>query len=373
MRCAVLPPVPVPYREPLLALLARRGRIGLRVVYLAGVQPGWDQPAGWFPSDHPYETAVLRSRQLPRAGRAPITLPRGLGTALSDLRPDCVVSWEYGPATLRAMAWCRWRARALVVFSELTPATDASLTSARLALHRLLAARADGFVVTSSAGRERLLRMGVPPERVEVSLQSADLDAARAARRAGRQRGDGPVRLLCVGRLVPDKNQALLLRALARSGVGDRAELQLWGTGPLEERLRREAEELETPVRFRGFAPPERLPEVYRDADVLCLVSTHEPFGAAVREAAAAGLPIVCSRLAGAAGDVAVEGENALLVDPRDEGELAGALRRIVEEPELRARLGAGSLAVTERHPLEADAEAFERAVLGAVQRRSRA
>jgi hypothetical protein len=61
---------------------------------------------------------------------------------------------------------------------------------------------------------------------------------------------------------------------------------------------------------------------------------------------------------------VAVEGENALLVDPTDRGAISAALGRLVREPELRARLAAGSLAVTERHPLEADVEAFERAVL---------
>ena len=47
MRCVVLPPVPVPYREPLFALLAERGRIGLQVVYQSGSQPGWDHLEIW--------------------------------------------------------------------------------------------------------------------------------------------------------------------------------------------------------------------------------------------------------------------------------------------------------------------------------------
>jgi len=86
-----------------------------------------------------------------------------------------------------------------------------------------------------------------------------------------------------------------------------------------------------------------------------------------VREAAAAGLPLICSERPGAAGDVAVDGENALVVDPTDRGAITDALSRLVRDPALRARLAAGSLAVTERHPLEADAEAFERAVLRAA------
>ena len=56
---------------------------------------------------------------------------------------------------------------------------------------------------------------------------------------------------------------------------------------------------------------------------MLALVSTYEPFGVALREGAAAGLPLICSVRAGAAGDVAVDGENALLVDPADRGAIA--------------------------------------------------
>jgi glycosyltransferase involved in cell wall biosynthesis len=64
---------------------------------------------------------------------------------------------------------------------------------------------------------------------------------------------------------------------------------------------------------------------------------------------------------------VAVDGENALLVDPGDRRQIADALRRLVDDEELRRRLGHGSRAVTERHPLITDVEAFERAVLRAA------
>jgi glycosyltransferase involved in cell wall biosynthesis len=114
---------------------------------------------------------------------------------------------------------------------------------------------------------------------------------------------------------------------------------------------------------------PAELAGVYRSAHVLALVSTYEPFGVTLREGAAAGLPLLASRRAGATGDVAVEGENALVVAPDDVARMADALRRLVRERELRERLGAGSRAVTERHPPEADAEAWERAVARAVER----
>ena len=250
-----------------------------------------------------------------------------------------------------------------MVFSELTADCDAELSPRQLRVHRRLAPRIDGFVVASSAARERLLRMGVPGKKVEVALQSADVERFRAVASAGPRAG-GPPRVLAVGRLVADKNLAALIEAFAAAGLVGEAELEICGTGPLEGELRALAARLGVPVRFAGYVPPAELPTLYAEADLLALVSTYEPFGVAAREAAAAGLPIVCSRVAGAAGDVAVDGENAIVVDPRDTVAIGDALARLVRDSELRRRLAAGSQAVTERHPPEADAEAFERAVL---------
>jgi glycosyltransferase involved in cell wall biosynthesis len=367
VRCAILPPVPVPYREPLFARLAERGRITPRVIYLAGGQPGWDMHPDWFAARGAYEREVLRAWQRRRPGRTPLMLARGLGGALQRFRPDVVVSSEYGPATWRAMTWCRRRGAAQVVMSELTPWSDPMLTPLQRRVHRLLAPRMDGFVVFSSQGVARLEGLGVDPARVEVSVQSADLEPFLSVGRS-RGAGDEPVRVLSIGRLVPDKNLGLLMEAFAACGFeAGEAELEVYGTGPLEGSLRALAERLGVPVRFRGYAEPASLPAVYAEADVLALVSTYEPFGVTVREAAAAGLPLICTERAGAAGDVAVDGENALLVDPSDRAAVTAALRALVRDGALRARLSAGSLAVTERHPLEADVEAFERAVLRAA------
>lgn len=359
----------MPYREPLFARLAERGRVAPRVIYLSRSQPGWDQRKDWFTARGGYDSEVLRSWQRRRGGRTPLMVARGLGAALRRADPEVVVSSEFGPATWRSLAWSRARGRPLVVMSELTPWSDPMLSGLQRRVHRLLAPRVAGFVVFSSQGVERLERLGVERDRIEVSIQSADLEPVRAvaAERAGR-RTERPVRVLSVGRLVPDKNLELLIEAFAEVGFVDgEAELELCGTGPLDVELAAIAARLGVPVRMHGYMAPQDLPAVYRDADVLALVSTYEPFGVTLREGAAAGLPLICSERAGAAGDVAVHDENALLVDPTSRSAVAAALRRLVREPGLRERLAAGSLAVTERHPLEADVEAFERAVLKAV------
>jgi glycosyltransferase involved in cell wall biosynthesis len=370
----------VPYREPLFRSLAERGRVDPHVIYLSANQPGWDQPAGWFPVSHDYPSEQLPAWQRSRRGRSPVTLPIGVARTLSAARPDCVVSWEYGPATMRALAWARRRRVPLLVFSELTPWSDASLSRPQRLVHRLLAPRADGFIVAGSQGVERLRALGVDPERVEVALQSADLSGLAAAARERGAAGPGaggagpagrePVRILAVGRLVPDKDLDLLIDAFAQAGFADgEAELEIRGGGPLEAELRAQAQRLGLPVRFAGVVAPGELGAVYAAADVLALVSSYEPFGVTLREGAAAGLPLIASRRAGAVGDIAVEDENALVIEPGERAQIAAALRRLVREPELRERLAAGSRAITERHPLEADVEAWERAILRAMGR----
>ena len=89
---------------------------------------------------------------------------------------------------------------------------------------------------------------------------------------------------------MPDKNFVALIEAFAEAGFGPgEAELELCGTGPLDVELSALAEQLGVPLRLHGYIAPDELPALYREADVLALVSTYEPFGVTVREAAAAG------------------------------------------------------------------------------------
>ena len=123
LRCAIVPPTPVPYREPLFRALSERPDLDICVIYQSGGQPSWDVPAEWFPSEHPYPATHLSSRQRRRSGRSPMLWPHGLERALRAAHPDCVVVWEYGAASLQALAWCRRHRRAYVIFTECTPKT----------------------------------------------------------------------------------------------------------------------------------------------------------------------------------------------------------------------------------------------------------
>lgn len=369
LRLALLLPVPVPYREPLLALLAERGRVEPHVLYARSHQHSWQQPRAWFPSDHPYPALTLRSFEIAwRRRPTPLLVPHGVGKALDAVEPDCVLSSEFGPLTWAAIAWARRRGRPWIVLTEVTRASERVLPSWQRRLQRLIARRADSVVAVSGQARARLLAAGVASERVAVVLQPADL--ASCARHARvRARAEGPLRVVSVGRLVPEKRPDLLLAAAAR--LGGAVAVTLVGEGPLRSELeaRARAQRIGN-ITFAGFVAPSDLPRVFADHDVFALPSSFEPFGAVVREAAACGMPLVVSDAVGAVGDIAVPGRNAIVVPAGDAEALARVLSALAGDPGRVEALSRESLAVTAERSLERDAEELEAAVARAVSGR---
>lgn len=89
-------------------------------------------------------------------------------------------------------------------------------------------------------------------------------------------------------------------------------------------------------IRFPGWIDQEDLPAVYSLSDVFLYPSNMEAFPIPITEALATGTPIVTSR---ANGLEEIAGDAALLVDPNDPGEVASAVRRVLEDADERRRL----------------------------------
>jgi glycosyltransferase involved in cell wall biosynthesis len=372
LRLAILPPAPAAYREPLLTALHARDDLQLSVIYQSTAPANWDAAPGFSPTEHAYPAVHLRARQRSRPGRSPIVWPAGVEAALSAADPDCVIAVEYGAASLRALAWCRRHRRAYVVFSDCTPEINPLLSPGQLAVHRAVARQADGMIAVSSAGRRRLQAFGVPDERIALAPQGGDLPPIRATAAAVTPPAPPPLVVLSAGRLVPDKNFATLIEAVARADPwGTRLALQIAGTGFLVGELRALAQARGVATTFLGAVSPAQMGALYGQAHVFALVSTFEPFGVVVREAVAAGLPIICSRRAGAAGDIAIEDRNALLVDPERVDLIAAALSWLAHDAPLRTAMAAQSRAI-DAEGEGRDVEAIAAAAWAAARRRGR-
>ena len=175
--------------------------------------------------------------------------------------------------------------------------------------------------------------------------------------------GDAPV-VLCVSRLVPIKNVALFVDAIAivRHRRPD-VRAVVVGDGPLESALMQRASALgvREAIRFAGYVDQQNLPRWYRGADVFGLSSDFDNSPNVLLEAMASGLPVVATQVGGNA-ELVREGETGVLVPPGDPAALAAALRRYLRDPDLRR---AHARAARERAVASFSMEAMVRAYLG--------
>ena len=152
---------------------------------------------------------------------------------------------------------------------------------------------------------------------------------------------DGVPNILFVGRMEPRKGLIHLLRAvrkLQRDGV--RARLLLVGTGPGEREARRYVltRQLDD-VEFLGRVSEAQKAQLFKTADIYVSPATgRESFGIVLLEAMSAGAPIICSDIHGYRGVVRRE-RDGILVEPGNADALAASIRRLIDDPALRAQL----------------------------------
>lgn len=212
---------------------------------------------------------------------------------------------------------------------------------------RWLADRLPATVIANSQAtldslKLRRTRHAVVASPVEMAPQSAG-------------RREGPFTVGLVGRIAAWKGQDLLLRAFARAFPDGTQRAHLVG-GPLfgEEATQRHLQALVEQlglgdrVHFTGQVDDVSAELARLDVLVHCS-RIPEPFGAALVEGMAAGLPVVASCWGGPA-EIVSDGHDGLLVAPEDEMALAAALVRLERDPGLRRRLGAAAAASALRY-----------------------
>jgi glycosyltransferase involved in cell wall biosynthesis len=145
---------------------------------------------------------------------------------------------------------------------------------------------------------------------------------------------------VCVGRLAPQKNQALLLKAFARGPAADpRAHLALIGDGALRKQLEAQAEDLGVAYRTHFLGVRTDIPEVLSAMDAFVLSSDYEGNPLSVMEAMAAGLPIVSTAVGGVP-DLFENGKEGILVQPGGARELSNCMMFLLQSPVARQSLG---------------------------------
>jgi len=234
--------------------------------------------------------------------------------------------------------------------------------------NRIAAASMRFIVAVSPSLGLRFCRYnGVPVEKLRVIGYGADLraidritafDAAAHRRRYGFR--PEHVVIGSVGRLVEQKDYPTQLRALALAAAREPAlHMAIAGDGPLRASLERTAADLGIADRVRFLGHQEDVAAFLRSVDVFALSSIFEPFGVAILEAQAAGLPVVATAV-NEIPDIVTNGVNGLLVPPCDATGMAECFVSLARERTTRDRLGTRARVVAQQRTIETVVKAYE-------------
>jgi glycosyltransferase involved in cell wall biosynthesis len=211
--------------------------------------------------------------------------------------------------------------------------SDVNVIPANAAARRQIvwsARRCAEVVTVSRALKDRLVELGVAPERITVLRNGVDLERFRPmAREEARRRTqiEGAT-LLTVGHLNEAKGHGIAIDALA---LLPDVRLVVVGEGPRGESLRRRARELGVAerVRFVGAVAPDELPSYYSAADALVLASRNEGMANVLLESLACGTPVIGTAVGGSP-EVVCRPEAGVLMQRRDARALAAAWHELL-------------------------------------------
>jgi glycosyltransferase involved in cell wall biosynthesis len=223
-------------------------------------------------------------------------------------------------------------------------------------IDRFCLPRYERVICVSPDLEQECLALGVPAERcalVENGIDVEEFSRGRTVEEAKAQQGMAPGRLVvgAVGRLSAEKGFDQLIRAADRLLAGGiDLDLLIVGDGDEQPRLQELIGQLGRGDRIHLLGYRADLRGLYEAMDCFALSSLREGLPNVLLEAMALEVPVVATRIAGVPRLIG-DGANGLLVNPGSVDELAGALGRVLLDPDLRGRLGrAGRQTVETRY-----------------------
>lgn len=364
VKVALVTNIPAPYRVPVFERLARTSGCELHLVYCSGTEPdrAWKLPEG------AYRQHYLKERFLTVNGRF-IHVNPDVGNTLSEIAPDVVITTGYNPTHLLAFFYA-WRKKIHhVVMTDGTDRSEAGLSTLHRLLRSFVLKRSRAFIGPSEGSFRLFESYGVRRAQMFQSHLCANNDAFVAHRHAHKKYD-----FLFCGRFVAVKNPTFALRVAqgVAQKLGRRVSLAFMGSGEMEPTLRAEARGVseDVEVHFLGFAQQHELPERYAAARIFLFPTSWDPWGVVANEACAAGVPVVVTPDAGAAGELVKHGLNGLVL-PLDLSAWVSACADLLNNPDLLTTMGDAGIQQVSAFSFDAAADGIWRAVQHAVKGRA--
>jgi glycosyltransferase involved in cell wall biosynthesis len=235
--------------------------------------------------------------------------------------------------------------------SDLTAAPKYRL--ARL-LTTLTLKHLDRALPVSTPMKKIAMKLGLPGDRATVIHGPVGIDTEALKETVKQQPFTEKYSrsLVYVGNLTAPKRAETIIRAMQKvTEMYADCRLVLIGDGNLRPALEALADELglKKHVHFCGALPHEEVLKMLQWADVFVHCSDHEGLGMAIMEAMGAGLPVVASQVGGVS-DLVREGETGFMIPPDDVEKYAEKILLVLENDQLRKKLGSNARHFAEKH-----------------------
>ena len=296
----------------LRALASRLSATGARLIAYEVASSEQTYPWRQSHSDEPFEWITFFP------DRTLETIPAGecrtaMTTALDRDHPDVIGAVGYvRPESMAAARWARLHGLPAILMSE-SQAIDRPHRWWKELIKQRRLHWFDAALVGGPTHRDYLIQLGMPASRIALGYNAVNNDFFAESARIWRQQPNDRTGLpsapyfLTVCRFVPEKNLVRLIKAFARYRAhcdrGAAWDLVLCGDGPLASQIEQAIAEsrCSQAIHYPGFLQFDALPRWYAHAGAFVLPSVSEPWGLVVNEAAASGLPLLVSSLAGCA------------------------------------------------------------------------
>ena len=252
-------------------------------------------------------------------------------------KPDVVVvcGWIFWPYT-RLMADPAL-ANAKIILGMDSPWRGTAIQRISRWRLRNVVRHSDMVVTAGERSAEYARHMGVRIDRIRSGYYGFDYDRFSPVAERRVAQGPWPRQFLFVGRYVPQKDLPTLTAAYAeyRAGVAEPWGLTCCGSGAEAHLLANQPG-----VTDAGFTQPDQQPEIFSKHGAFVLASNFEPWGVVLAEAAASGLPLLCTTACGAGVDLVRPEETGLMTEPGDVSGLARAMRWMHDHEHQLAEMG---------------------------------
>ncbi len=255
---------------------------------------------------------------------------------LAHLKPSVVITCGFDLSMLQGFFWSRIERVPHISFSDGTLDSEGSIGLVRRFVRRVVIRNSRALV---GASRKTLLlfqKYGAPSH--DCFQSCLCVDNSRYANDGFEKSFD----LLYVSQLIHRKMPDLIIDIM--HFLGRDYSLQVVGDGQLRDWFTGALASGRVNYNYAGFVEPNEMPSFYKKARLFLFPTRSDAWGVVANEACAAGVPVMTTPSAGAAGELIVHGENGFVLAPTAEI-WANHIRLLLEDKELYTKMSRGAVA----------------------------